>query len=102
MRRHKIEFLHRARADLFQLYEQIAEQAGLDIAADYVDRIEQACRALELSPLCGRQRDDILPGLRTVGFERRATIVFRVRSSRVSIIRVLYGGQDVERILRHL
>lgn len=102
MRRHKVEFLRRAEIDLFQLYEQTAEQAGLNTATGYIDRIEEACRELELSPLRGRQRDDVLPGLKTVGFERRAIIVFRVRGSRVSIIRILYGGQDVERILKLL
>jgi toxin ParE1/3/4 len=102
MRRHKVEFLRRAQADLFQLYDQIAEQAGLDVAGAYIDRIEEACRALEFSPLRGRQRDDVLSGLRTIGFERRIAIVFRVRRFRVSIVRILYGGRDLERVLRQL
>ena len=35
-----------------------------------------------------------------MGFERRATIVFQVSRSEVVIIRIFYGGQDFERILR--
>ena len=100
MRRHSIEFLRPAEEDLFELYEDIAARAGSVTAGDYVDRIEAACLALQTFPLRGTRRDDILPGLRTIGFERRATIVFRVRGSRVTIIRVFYGGQDFEHILR--
>ena len=100
MRRHKVEFLRRAEDDLFGLYEIIAAQAGPDVAGQYVERIEAACPALEISPMRGTRRDDISPGLRTMGFERRATIVFRVRGSRVTIVRIFYGGRDFERLLR--
>jgi plasmid stabilization system protein ParE len=44
----------------------------------YLDRIEEACMALATFPKRGTRRDDILPGLRTIGFERRVTIAFRV------------------------
>ncbi len=101
MRRYRVEILRPAEEDLFNLYETIAAEAGLGVAGGYVERIEAACLALRSSPLRGTNRDDVLSGLRTMGFERRATIVFRVRGSRVSIMRILYGGQDVERILRH-
>jgi toxin ParE1/3/4 len=100
MRRYKVEFLRRAEDDLFGLYEIIAAQAGPDIAGHYVERIEAACLALETSPMRGTRRDDISPGLRTMGFERRATIVFRVRGSRATIVRIFYGGRDFERLLR--
>jgi plasmid stabilization system protein ParE len=39
-------------------------------------------------------RDDIRPGLRVVGFERRATIAFRVEDDRVTILRIFHGGRD--------
>jgi toxin ParE1/3/4 len=46
------------------------------------------------------RRDDIRPGLRTIGFERRATIAFQVKRAEVVIVRIFYGGQDYERALR--
>jgi toxin ParE1/3/4 len=46
--------------------------------------------------LRGQARDDLLPGLRTVGFERRATIAFMVTSEAVLIEGVFYGGRDFE------
>jgi toxin ParE1/3/4 len=37
-----------------------------------------------------------MPGLRTIGFERRVTIAFRVLKSRVEIVAIAYGGRDFE------
>jgi len=51
-------------------------------------------------PKRGTRRDDLGPGLRAVGFERRATIVFRVEKDAVDIVRILYGGRDLEMALR--
>jgi toxin ParE1/3/4 len=51
-------------------------------------------------PERGRRRDDILPGLRSIGFERRATIAFRVLKTRVEIVSIAYGGRDFESGLR--
>jgi toxin ParE1/3/4 len=37
-----------------------------------------------------------LSGLRTIGFERRATIAFMVTADAVVVAGVFYGGQDFE------
>jgi toxin ParE1/3/4 len=76
--RFEVTFRPQAEADLFRLYSYIAAQAGHSIAGKYIDRIEAACMALENFPARGTRRDDIRPGLRTIGFERRAAIAFRV------------------------
>ena len=44
----------------------------------------------------GHRRDDISPGLRIAGFERRVTIAFAVDDDRVTILRMFYGGRDWE------
>lgn len=61
----------------------------------YLGRIEQFIAKLELGPERGTRRDDIRPGLRTVGFERRLTVAFLVREQ-VTILRIFYGGRDWE------
>jgi len=101
MERYKIRFLATAESDLLSLYDYIAEQSGLDVAGHYIDRIETACFSLEHSPERGTRRDDIRPGLRTIGFERRVTIVFRVHGTYVVIVRIFYGGRDFEGVLRN-
>jgi toxin ParE1/3/4 len=97
--KHKVSFRPAAEDDLFELYHYIASEAGLAIAGEYVERIEAACLGLENFPLLGRARDDIRPGLRTLGFERRAVIVYRIVGREVVIVRVFHGGQDFERTL---
>jgi toxin ParE1/3/4 len=97
---HKVVFRRRAEKRLIELGDYIAGQAGPNIANGYLDRIYAACMALAHFPERGRRRDDILPGLRTIGFERRATIAFRVLKTRVEIVTVAYGGRDFERELR--
>ena len=100
MKKFEVSFRPLAEADLFGLYRFIAEEAGHGVAGAYIDRIEAACRALETFPWRGTRRDDIRRGLRTMGFERRATIVFQVRRAQVVIVRIFYGGQDYESVLR--
>jgi toxin ParE1/3/4 len=51
-------------------------------------------------PLRGAQRDDIFPGLRVAGFERRINIAFIVTADAVIIEGVFYGGRDYESVLR--
>jgi len=96
----KVYFRPQAEADLFALYEYIAGQASVMIAGNYIDRIEAACLSLGEFPERGTRRDDILPGLRTIGFERRATIAFRVLKTRVEIVTIAYGGRDFESELK--
>jgi toxin ParE1/3/4 len=55
---------------------------------------------LSTFPERGRRRDDIRPGLRVVGFERRVAIAFRVLKTRVEIVSIAYGGREFERELR--
>ena len=100
MKKYRVGFRPKAETDLFGLYRYIAEHSGEVVAGAFIDRIEAACLALETFPARGRRRDDIRPGLRTVGFERRATIVFQVLRRDVIIVRIFYGGQEYERALR--
>jgi toxin ParE1/3/4 len=100
MNRFEVRFSALAEDDLFELYHFIAGEAGRHVAGGYIERIEAACLKLEMFPERGTRRDDIRPGLRTVGFERRVTIVFQVGSSEVLIVRILYGGQEFDHGLR--
>lgn len=100
MRSAKVRFLATAEDDLLNLYRYIADESGLEVAGGYVERIEAACLALGTFPERGLRRDDIRPGLRILGFEGRVSLVFRVRKSEVTIVRIIYGGRDLVRLLR--
>lgn len=96
MKRLKVELLESALDDLRRTRDYIAEKASPTIARRYLGRVEAACAELGNIPYVGTARDDLLPGLRTVGFERRATIAFRVLPGRVQVVNVFYGGRNVE------
>lgn len=88
-----------AQEDLNALYDRIAEAAAPATAIGYIDRIEAFCSGLSVASERGQLRNDIRPGLRTVGFERRITIAFAVEPERVVILRLFYGGRDWEELI---
>lgn len=100
MGKYELGFRPQAEADLLELYRYIAEESGRVVAGAYIERIEAACMALESFPDRGMRLDDIRPGFRSVGFERRATVVFHVKRAEVIIVRIFYGAQEYERVLR--
>lgn len=89
-----IVFRPLAENDLVALHRYIAENSSLDRAGAYIDRIEHACMSLADFPFRGTLRDDLHPGLRITGFERRISIAFVVESQTVRILRIFYGGRD--------
>jgi toxin ParE1/3/4 len=97
VRRRRVVFSPEARDDLLRLYDYIANNAGPPRAIAYVERIEAYCRRFEVAAERGTRRDDIRPGLRIVGFERRVTIAFHADVRTATIDRILYGGRDLGR-----
>lgn len=91
----RVTFRPSARTDLFSLYDYVAQRSGRVRANRYIDRIEAACLRLRDFPERGTKRDDLSPGLRTIGFERRVLIAFRVLPDEGEIAAVLYGGRDL-------
>lgn len=91
---YKVVFRPAAKADLRQLYDYIASEAGHQVAGQYPGRLEAACLSLGVFPERGTVRDHVFPGLRIIGFERRASIAFVVEGDRVRILRILHRGQD--------
>lgn len=90
----------RAQQQLSDLYLWVAEQSGFpDRAEAYVSAIFDYCDKLSDFSFRGIARDDLRPGLRTIGFRRRVVIAFAVQESTVEILGVYYGGQDYESLL---
>ncbi len=100
MKRRRVSLSRDARIDLAEIYDLVADAAGPSVAIGYIDRLKRWCLGFDLAAMRGRARDDILPGLRIVGFERRVTVAFLVRDEDVVILRLFYGGRDWESQLR--
>jgi toxin ParE1/3/4 len=96
----QVIFTPLAERQIDKLHEYITTHVSEERADSYVGRIILFCHGLATFPRRGTQRDDVLPGLRTVGFERRATIVFIVTHDTVVIEGIFYGGQDFEAVFR--
>jgi toxin ParE1/3/4 len=90
-------YLPRADADLDRIYHWLAPRAGAAVALAYVARIEAACQRLTDFPRRGSPREELKHGIRTVPFERRATIYYRVTETAVEIARILHRGLDAKR-----
>ncbi len=97
---HEIVVSPEARAQLDNLYDYIAEAASAATAFRFTNAILDQLESLRDFPNVGTRRDDILAGLRTIGFRRRVTIAFVVEATEVLVIGLFYGGQDFEAVLR--
>ncbi len=96
----RLKFTPRAERQIDALHAYITEQSSEIRADGYINRILAFCDKLSIFPLTGRQRDDIVQGLRVIGFERRVMIAFVVIDDIVLIEGIFYGGQDFEARLR--
>jgi len=81
-------------SDLKDLHDFIEIDSPV-AAARYVEQIEEFCMSLSEFSERGTTRNDLGPGMRTIGFRRRIMIAFVVGESFVEIARILYGGRDL-------
>lgn len=90
----KVEFALTAEQDLRSIHDWIADT---ETSVAYLRRIRAQCDQLANFPNRGTPHDHIVKGMRTIGFERKATIAYLVESDRVLILRVLHKGRDIGR-----
>ena len=98
--RYRIVFSPEAEAQLAGIFRHIAREASPDTAERFVNAIIDYCEAFDMFPQRGTSREDLRPGLRTIGFRRTATIAFSIAEEIVTIVGVFYGGQDFEAVLK--
>lgn len=89
----QVELSRLALADLERIGDWVAANAGAAVAIAYLDRIEAMCAMLADFPHRGTPRDDLGPGVRTISFEGRATIAYRVEAESVLILGVFHAGR---------
>lgn len=101
MRSLDVVYKESAMADLLEAYTWVYE-ASRDpaTAQQFVDRLIDACERIGHAPNGGRARDDLVPGLRTIPFERRAVITYVVENDVVVVTNVFYGGRNFEALLQ--
>lgn len=92
---YRIKLLPEAEDDLTAIYAYIRDNGSPEIARGYVQRIQAFLRGFDTFPERGTLRNDIRPGLRMVGFERRVTVAFVVEGDTVIFSNILYGGREL-------
>ncbi|WNJ88140.1 type II toxin-antitoxin system RelE/ParE family toxin [Bosea sp. 685] len=101
MKPYKVILREDAASDLADIYRWI-HQASLSpsIAERYVQRIIAFCEKIGTMPHGGRRRDDLVSGLRTFPFEKRAVIAYFIEGEMVLITNVFHSGRDYEALYR--
>jgi len=85
-----------ARADLLDIWLYIADRDSR--AADrVVDEIERIYRLISTHPQMGRERPDILPGIRSFAV-MSWTIFYRTEDRLIEIVRVVHGARDIDEV----
>ena len=95
---HKVRYAESARADLKAIAGWITVDAGVSVALGYIDRIEAACETLTDFPRRGRLRRRT-PEIRSIPFERQATMLYRVNRNEILVLGIIHAGRDAERDL---
>lgn len=93
-------FRREALEQLEELYDFISDAGSPDTAAAFTEAIVSFCEGLADFPFRGTARDDLRPGLRTIGYRKCVVVAYAVIEESVAIVGIFYGGRDHERMLR--
>lgn len=95
-----VVYSSQAQLHLDELYLWIADESGYPSRAEgFISAILDYCDGLAAFPFLGQSRDDLRPGLRTIGFRRRVIIAFAITNEIVQILGIYFGGRDYEALL---
>lgn len=80
--------------DIEQIADYIARQSGLDRAENFLSTLDAKFAKIARFPNLGRQREEILPGLRSLPIENYL-ILYMPFGKDVEIFRVVSGYRDL-------
>ena len=97
----EVELAAAADQDLKDIWRELAEYR-LELADQRINQIVQKFELLSQYPLAGRQRNDILPNLRSIPVDR-LLILYQILQDRdreiLEILRVTDGRRNLKRLL---
>jgi toxin ParE1/3/4 len=91
----KVIFSEDATDDLSELGVWIAERSDRATAKAYLKRLRAKCLSLSDFPHRGTPRDHLMPGLRSITFERRIIVAYCVEDDHVLILRLIRTARDI-------
>jgi toxin ParE1/3/4 len=90
----QFRFTEPAIQDIEQIAGYIARQSGLDQADRFLNKLDAKFVKIAQFPNLGRQRDEILPGLRSLPMDNYL-ILYMAIGQDVEIFRVVSGYRDL-------
>jgi len=94
VKRLKLVISDEAVADLIDLWTYIAEDSP-ERADQFVDQIHEKCATLADTPMMGRERSELLPGMRSFPIGRYL-IFYRIVEETLQVVRLLSGYRDLD------
>jgi len=96
----KIEFSNRALSDLEEIWSHFSE-SGEEVADRVLKQITKKFSKLLNSPKIGKERNDLLIGLRS--FPAGKFIIFYQETDfGIEIVRVVHGSRDIQQIFEYM
>lgn len=91
----RVIYTAECRAQLKDLRDYIAARESKRVAGRYMARLKAFCDELAVAPHRGEHREGIKFGQRSIGFEKRVSVVFEVVEAEkvVNIAGIRYAGQ---------
>ncbi|WP_293157505.1 MULTISPECIES: type II toxin-antitoxin system RelE/ParE family toxin [unclassified Microcoleus] len=80
--------------DIEQIADYIASQSGLDKADRFLSKLDEKFAKIAQFPNLGRQRDEILPGLRSLPMDNYLILYMPIGQD-VEIFRFVSGYRDL-------
>jgi toxin ParE1/3/4 len=96
---HQLVIAPAATTDLKDIYQYGLRHWGQTQSESYLESIKEQFWTLAEQPLIGIDRSQLLSGARSIPIESQ-TLLYRVTTDSVEIIRVLHGRQDPQRHLK--
>jgi toxin ParE1/3/4 len=88
-----------AKADLLEIQSWLKDVAGVEAAVAYLNRLQLHIATLENFPQRGTPRPKAGVGVRSITFERRLIVGYRVMDHEVWVERVVSGARDLDWLL---
>ena len=101
---YRVVFSPECREELRELSGYLAQSGSRRIAEAYMARLKAFCLELGRSPYRGQHRPGVDFDQRTIGFERRVSVIFAMEEPEhtVYIVGVRYGGRSLDQTTPNL
>jgi toxin ParE1/3/4 len=90
-----------AMQDIEEIAERIAQQSGLEKSEEFLNKLEAKFSKIVSFPQIGRQRDEILPNIRSIPFDNYLILYIPI-SEDLEILRVVSGHRNLPALFSEL